>query len=101
MTVFQGKGRVIEITLQAFGLSCPILHISWRMCGFSGDWFPVFPMAIVDTLYCMDIMATVIMVTSLYPIYIIMCSACWYVSPSVCKSVGTFDCWYVGKLVRW
>lgn len=43
MTVFLGKSKMIGITLQAFGLSCPILHISWRMCGFSGDWFPVFP----------------------------------------------------------
>ena len=60
-----------------------------------------FRVVIVDTLYFMNIMAIVIRVTSLYPIYIIMCSACWYVSPSVCKSVGTFDCWYVGKLVRW
>lgn len=54
-----------------------------------------FRVVIVDTLYFMNIMAIVIRVTSLYPIYIIMCSACWYVSPSVCKSVGTFDCWYV------
>ena len=51
-----------------------------------------FRVAIVDTLYCMDIMATVIMVTPLYPIYIIMCSACWYVSPLVRLIVGMFDC---------
>ena len=47
-----------------------------------------FRVAIVDALYRMDIMAVMVRVTLLYPIYIIMCSACWYVSPSVCKSVG-------------
>ena len=51
-----------------------------------------FRVAIVDALYRMDIMAVMVRVTLLYPIYIIMCSACWYVSPSVCKSVGTFEC---------
>ena len=47
-----------------------------------------FRMAIVDTLYFMDIMAMVIGVTSLYPIYIIRCSACWYVGLLVSKYVG-------------
>ena len=41
LTVFLGKDRVIEITLQAFGFSCAILHRIWSRVSFSGFRFPI------------------------------------------------------------
>ena len=41
LTVFRAKGKVIGITLQAFGFSCAILHRMWLRVPFFGFCFPI------------------------------------------------------------
>ena len=41
LTVFRAKGKVIGITLQAFGFSCAILHRMWTRTPIFGFCFPI------------------------------------------------------------